>query len=103
MNVDLGVEGTLVVQNVLHERYIESTCGDIGAHEDCTVATGRACLALLHGRLEAIQVLQSLSLLHLRMQGPLVGHLQECQQGRETPDACDRVAEDYSRVIVVVT
>lgn len=83
MDVDLRVERTLVVKHVLDIGDVKTPRSDICADEDCghgVVAPVLSLLTqlnwfvlyLLHGRLESIEILQTLSLLHLGMKAVIL-------------------------------
>ena len=101
MNVDFSIERALIVKDILDKRNIKTTGSNISAHQNSTIAAGCACLALGHGRLEAVKILQSLPLLHLGVEWPLVGHLQESEQTSKAADTGNRVAEDDGRLVLV--
>jgi hypothetical protein len=101
MNVDLSIERALIVKYILDKRNIKTTSSNICAHQNGTLAAGCTGLALGHGSLEAVKVLQSLPLLHLGVEGPLVGYLQESEQTSETAHTSNRVAEDDGRLVFV--
>lgn len=101
MNVDFSIERALIVKYILDKRNIKTTSSNISAHQNGTLATGCASLAFGHGRLEAVKILQSLPLLHLGVEWPLVGHLQESEQTSEAADTGNRVTENDGWLVFV--
>jgi hypothetical protein len=65
MNVNFSIERALIVKYILDKRNIKTSGSNISAYQNGTITAGCACLALGHGRLEAVKILQSLPLLHL--------------------------------------
>jgi hypothetical protein len=102
MNVDFSIERALIVKYVLDKRNIKTTGSNISAHQNGTIAAGGSCLALGHGRLKAVKILQSLSLLHLGVEWPLVGNLQESEQTSKAADTCNRIAEDDGWLVLIL-
>mmetsp|Transcript_26877 Transcript_26877/g.48327 ORF Transcript_26877/g.48327 Transcript_26877/m.48327 type:complete len:383 (-) Transcript_26877:343-1491(-) len=82
MHVDLRVPGKLVVHHVRHVRDVHPTADNVSGHND-----------RLRVSLEPIQVLQTLPLLHLGMQGR-APDLKGVQDGGKPPDGTDCIDED---------
>ena len=68
MNVDFSVEGALVMEDVLDVRDIETTGSNISAHQSGAFHTLLSVFNSLNSSLEAIERLQTGSLLHLGVQ-----------------------------------
>lgn len=82
MHVILARSRHLIVNHVLHIRNVQAASGHIGGDQQARLA----------GR-EALQILQALPLVHVRMQRPRLA-LQQREQLAEPLHAIDRVAED---------
>jgi len=102
MDVDLGVEGTLVVDDVHDVRDIKTSSSNICTHKDGSITMtfnyiflgllftklDGFVFDLLNGSLKSIKTLQTLLLLHLTMKG-MVLDFQEVKDARDSLGTSD--------------
>lgn len=82
MNVSISCAREVEVDNVINRRDIETSCSDICCDKDA-----------VFGRLEAVQILQTLLLLQLRVEREH-GDLENLEERDQAADAVDTSHED---------